>query len=252
MVLRRVVTHLKAQHWTAVALDFAIVVIGVFIGIQVSNWNNMRQEDQRAVQVLTELDQEFVGIDQAARSLASFYERSLRNEAVLLKSLAAGKVDPADAKAVSDAVALGLVYGDPPPPSGTYRDLLSSGNLALVRDKALRIKLIEYDQSIDNVAKSDTNIQVGLAPFYPAFIGRMTVLPGADSAIGKTDEYFVDYDFAAVKVDIAKMFADPAFAVAANQVFLAQQYRLINIRLARSKIAAIRELIRKDRSAATD
>ncbi|MEZ6001216.1 hypothetical protein [Hyphomonas sp.] len=39
MLLRRFTEHVKAQNWTAVALDFVIVVLGVFIGIQVSNWN---------------------------------------------------------------------------------------------------------------------------------------------------------------------------------------------------------------------
>ena len=39
MILRRVAEHVKAQNWFAVAIDFVIVVVGVFIGIQVSNWN---------------------------------------------------------------------------------------------------------------------------------------------------------------------------------------------------------------------
>lgn len=249
MALHRVITHLKKQQWTAVTLDFIIVVIGVFIGMQVSNWNDQRHEQLRAQQVLVDLDQEFVGIDDAARSLASFYERSLRNEAILLDSLKSGRIKQHDAKAVRDAVALGLVYGDPPPPSGTYRELLSSGNLYLVRDKALRIKLIEYDQSLENVAKSDTNIQVGLAPFYPAFTRHMTVTGDATLPASPKDEFFVDYDFTAVTLDADHMLADRAFPAAASQVFLAQQYRLINIRLSRRKIAAIRELIRKNRSA---
>ena len=42
MILRRVIEHVKAQNWLAVFLDFVIVVIGVFIGMQVSNWNNAR------------------------------------------------------------------------------------------------------------------------------------------------------------------------------------------------------------------
>ena len=39
MILRRVVKHVRNQEWTAIAIDFVIVVLGVFIGIQVSNWN---------------------------------------------------------------------------------------------------------------------------------------------------------------------------------------------------------------------
>ncbi|MEZ5921715.1 MAG: hypothetical protein R3C60_10240 [Parvularculaceae bacterium] len=46
MILRRVIEHVKAQHWTAVFLDFVIVVMGVFMGIQLGNWNE-RQADAR-------------------------------------------------------------------------------------------------------------------------------------------------------------------------------------------------------------
>lgn len=42
MILRRVMEHVRAQNWLAVALDFLIVVVGVFIGIQLGNWNEAR------------------------------------------------------------------------------------------------------------------------------------------------------------------------------------------------------------------
>lgn len=42
MILRRVMEHVRAQNWAAIVIDFVIVVVGVFIGIQVSNWNDGR------------------------------------------------------------------------------------------------------------------------------------------------------------------------------------------------------------------
>ena len=42
MLLRRIIEHLKTQNWTAVGLDLAIVIVGVFVGTQVSNWNQAR------------------------------------------------------------------------------------------------------------------------------------------------------------------------------------------------------------------
>ncbi len=49
MLLRRITEHMKAQNWTAIGLDFLIVVVGVIIGIQVANWNDARA-DERAYQ----------------------------------------------------------------------------------------------------------------------------------------------------------------------------------------------------------
>lgn len=42
MLLRRISKHVKDQNWFAVGLDFVIVVIGVFFGIQIGNWNDAR------------------------------------------------------------------------------------------------------------------------------------------------------------------------------------------------------------------
>ena len=37
MILRRVIEHVRKQEWTAIGIDLVVVVIGVVIGIQVSN-----------------------------------------------------------------------------------------------------------------------------------------------------------------------------------------------------------------------
>jgi hypothetical protein len=48
MLLRRVIEHFRRQQWTAIGIDFVIVVVGVFIGIQVANWNEARVDRMRA------------------------------------------------------------------------------------------------------------------------------------------------------------------------------------------------------------
>jgi len=47
LILRSVIRHVRDQNWFAVGLDFLIVVVGVFIGIQVSNWNDQRAAGQQ-------------------------------------------------------------------------------------------------------------------------------------------------------------------------------------------------------------
>lgn len=43
-MIRRIRTHAARQDWFAIAVDLAIVVIGVYLGIQASNWNQARQD----------------------------------------------------------------------------------------------------------------------------------------------------------------------------------------------------------------
>lgn len=60
MLLRSITKHIKEQNWTAVTLDFFIVVIGVVIGIQVANWNEDRVANQERAEQLVGLHAEFV------------------------------------------------------------------------------------------------------------------------------------------------------------------------------------------------
>ena len=47
MLLRRITKHVQNQNWFAVVIDFLIVVVGVFIGIQVANLNAVKQADNK-------------------------------------------------------------------------------------------------------------------------------------------------------------------------------------------------------------
>ncbi|HKP33493.1 MAG TPA: hypothetical protein VJT70_01770 [Sphingomicrobium sp.] len=55
MILRRLTANLRAQNWTAIAIEFLIVVLGVFIGTQVANWNQARIEQRETKQMLENL-----------------------------------------------------------------------------------------------------------------------------------------------------------------------------------------------------
>jgi hypothetical protein len=50
--------HVNAQNWFAVGVDFVIVVVGVYIGIEVANWNDVRNDNIGLVASLERLDKE--------------------------------------------------------------------------------------------------------------------------------------------------------------------------------------------------
>ena len=52
MLLRRIKTHVAKENWFAVFIDFLIVVVGVFIGIQVANWNELENDAVREQEIL--------------------------------------------------------------------------------------------------------------------------------------------------------------------------------------------------------
>lgn len=246
MLLRRVIEHVKDQNWTAVALDFVIVVVGVFIGIQVSNWNDVRALNNRAEQSLIELRNDFTAIDSAAVELIGFYEGLVHDLEMLVNAIHSGEIDPDNVDAIKAALAYGDVFADPPPLSGTFRDLESSGTLTLIHNRDLRLRLIEYDQSLDNIIASDASINTMLGPFSVAFKRHVVFDPGYHLP-ETADLAFQDVRLPEVlAVNFEAMLSDPEFLVAAQQHLRLQIARYINIRVSQSKIKQIQEMIDRE------
>lgn len=76
MVIRRIREHVATHNWFAVGVDVLIVVLGVFLGTQVNNWNEERLEEARAADYRERLVDE---LDFNARQYAqqiAYYRRA--------------------------------------------------------------------------------------------------------------------------------------------------------------------------------
>jgi hypothetical protein len=87
MILRHVIEHFRKQEWTAIAIDFVIVVAGVFIGIQVSNLNSARSEaaafESKLSAVRLEMSENLQRFEEACATLKRQFEDIARLRAIL-------------------------------------------------------------------------------------------------------------------------------------------------------------------------
>jgi hypothetical protein len=74
MVYKRMAARLKAQDWVAIAIELAIVIVGVFIGTQVSNWNAERLERQENARVLHNLRPEIADMVANFGTIYAYYD----------------------------------------------------------------------------------------------------------------------------------------------------------------------------------
>ena len=155
MILRRATEHLKQQRWTAIAIDLVIVVLGVFIGLQVNNWNEARHERTRELTYLKRLRADF---DSNVKTLENYVDGRRRDGQVLANlaiALRDGGNPPTD-----DALQRPLCrWGAAPLPDlrqGTYNELVSSGGLSVLSDEKLRILLANYAAAEDRSAYVST------------------------------------------------------------------------------------------------
>ncbi|MEO7634727.1 MAG: hypothetical protein ABIS38_03645 [Sphingomicrobium sp.] len=78
MIYKRAVAKLRAQDWFAIAIEFAIVVLGVFIGTQVSNWNAARIDRAETQRMLAQLRPELERQIDTYRTVDIYYATTRR------------------------------------------------------------------------------------------------------------------------------------------------------------------------------
>lgn len=60
MILRRTAEAFRRQDWFTVTIETLMVVLGVFLGLQVNNWNGARAESVRSREYLSRIRAELV------------------------------------------------------------------------------------------------------------------------------------------------------------------------------------------------
>jgi hypothetical protein len=163
MRIQRFLDRLRHQDWIGITIEFVIVVAGVFLGMQVSNWNEERADNARAQAYLQrihdDLTADVAAINQRDRFLAqvrgyagfalAYAERGELHDNSSWKTLLAfyhaGQMYP---NLIIDA---------------TYREMTSAGDLRLIRDERLNGALAGYYASGGDGALSHL---IGQVPAY--------------------------------------------------------------------------------------
>ena len=148
MLLRRITKHVRDQNWFAVGLDFFIVVLGVFIGLQVANWNEARSDRVAERVILERLETEFQYQKTELEFLVDrleLFRESAKQVTMAIKS----ETPPGNREQFAKWLFETTNLGRPPARSATYVQLLSSGKFDLLSNAALRDLLVRYDQNIE-------------------------------------------------------------------------------------------------------
>lgn len=166
MILRRIREHVVHHNWFAVAIDLAIVVIGVFLGIQASNWNQGRLDRQQAREyrsmLQSDLDDNLAGLATRKR-----YYEWVRNEALAtladLKRPSSGVGEQFLVHAYQSTQTLPWALK-----RNTYDEVVAGGAMAKLGDPLLRDKVANY-----YVTSEVTGVNLSIVPPYRDIVRRI-------------------------------------------------------------------------------
>jgi len=141
MAIRRIREHAAGHNWFAVAVDLVIVIIGVFIGIQASNWNAGRIERGEVRAYRAQIIQDLRSNEREIAARDHYYrqarEHSLAALAALEKGAANEEAFLIDTYQASQVWPLRLERS-------AYDELIASGMAKSFADNGVRQRLSAY------------------------------------------------------------------------------------------------------------
>ncbi len=151
MLLRRITHHVKDQNWFAVFVDFLIVVVGVFIGLQVQEWAIEQDRKKDEIAYLERLNDEIKQLIELRKPYDEF-----RPLIISVASEAYKKIfSDDDTISFTDRECRSMVWISetfrtiPPSELPTITELLASGRLETISSESLRIEILNYIQEVN-------------------------------------------------------------------------------------------------------
>lgn len=182
MILRRLAAAIAEQNWFTVLLELLIVVVGIYLGLQASEWSQHR-EDRRAEVVYLEriaADLE-TSLAQTANS-QKFQTRHANYGALVLQALSACDLRPDQRDLFATGIYLVAKHNAAAFVQASLQELLSAGRLTIIRNSSLRQMLVEMLQLYDDHLFYMSDVQLRVAPHVNYIDSVAPVI--VDSAIG--------------------------------------------------------------------
>ncbi|MFK8030118.1 MAG: hypothetical protein AB8G18_07750 [Gammaproteobacteria bacterium] len=151
MLLRRIKSHIEKENWFAVFIDFCIVVLGLFMGLQANDWRQARLDNIAEVELLERMhfDVEAASADLAA--FAGFYRKRYSSLDSLEKLFFGEEILRPLSEKECQLILSAHMLRHPPAKLPTLTEVLLGGKLDLIRDEQLRRKIILLQQSNANI-----------------------------------------------------------------------------------------------------
>lgn len=214
MILARLSRAIREQNWFAVILEFVIVIAGVVIGFQITEWNAARQDHRLAAVTLERLENDFAEIvEEEARYVASI-SATIDAMTIMRTALQQGELPADDRESFETGLLRAYTHREPADRSSTFVEIEANGRMSLIDSEALRRALLHYDGHVAAARENFLHARLIQTEYMRAFTRHY------DTAPGEERRTVTGYDFAA-------MTADPDFLDAVEQLAAMQHVYLV-------------------------
>lgn len=148
MILNRIGTAIKRQDWFVVFIELMIVVVGIYLGLQVDDWNKARQDRQDEARLLERLHE---GILQVSDFNQAGYDRIAEETAFLnqvVQTMSSEEVLTTLDEEACQAIGSSHILIDRVQEPAILGEMIATGRTANLRSQALREILSDYAETL--------------------------------------------------------------------------------------------------------
>ena len=156
MLMRRIREHVTAHNWFAVGIDLVIVVLGVFLGTQVSNWNAERLAHEAGDTYRARIVRDLENNQSDLASRSAYFEQVREFALVVLHDLD-GSARVSDEQFLIAAYQATQIYPRPLT-RGAYDEIQGVGALDTLGDVATRDNIANYYVAVETSEATFRNV----------------------------------------------------------------------------------------------
>lgn len=192
MILRRFMKHVTDQNWFAVGLDVIVVITGIFLGMQVSEWNDERKDKLIEIEYIERL------IDNLNKDLAysefvqSRAQQAIGNIHFLQACLEDDETLKTDHQRFASSVRMISWAAFPGINDGTYAELTSTGRLVLIRNIETRNSLSDFYRRVESSVQWNGILRELSLRYREAMSGLLPI--DFEIALRSDSQYDVGYE----------------------------------------------------------
>lgn len=183
MIVKGFTESLRRQDWTAVAIEFLLVLLGVLLAFQINEWAAERADQRTRSEAMQRLMLE-------AEDTVSFFRLGVKTQAELnddlsyaLSNVQSGRWRYADRERMSQVLWRASSMVTPAPPSSVYDDLVSSGTFGRIGDPQMRTTVARYYSTLGFHRESVEYIRSNLPSLREVDALKFTFDPAAPGRV---------------------------------------------------------------------
>ncbi len=147
MSILRLGKTVRELNWGTLTIELVILIVGISVGLQVSEWENRRNDRQLEREYQERLLVDFAETDRVLRQDFENLSASVKTLSAGISPLGKSSMTKEDHQKVIMAAGASALVGRFGVVFGTVEELKDTGNMRLLRSKELRIALANLYQS---------------------------------------------------------------------------------------------------------